>query len=565
MPPRKSQTRADSDKRIKSALDQLSKGEFESVREAARHNNVCHTTLLRRWKGGKSTAESREDQQHLTIPEENALVEWITHLTACGHPPRHAFIRELAEEIQSSRAQPNGDSSNPRFSLGTTWVQRFLHRHPELETTISRTIEAARIKDISKAKVNEWFDEFEKTITKYQITVENMYNMDETGFSIGCIKAAKVVVNKNLKSKRQAHPGRQEWLSVIECVCADGNAISPFVIFKGKNVSVSWIPKSVLQSNWHFAVSSKGWSNNDLAYEWLVRVFDPSTRVKANGKTRLLICDGHESHISAKFVAYCIKHNICLHLLLPHSSHLLQPLDVGVFGPLKEATSKYLNRLIQVGIARLEKIEWVENYNKARGVALTENNIRGGWRGSGLVPLNRVRVTHSLSDPTTPILQDNSITPNFEDLFSTNSTVNANTLHILNAKLSKLAIKNKINTPARRAIPRLLHMHEQTLAENTILKCRISDIEKVVSARRERKTGKRSILKGKTVISTQEILEAFQKCENDAKLKRKGTRGKMNKKQEDGLQEVESESEDDGEAAEVEVLEVVEVAELKSR
>ena len=53
-------------------------------------------------EGGKSTAESREDQQHLTIPEENALVEWITHLTACGHPPRQAFIREPTQEMQSS-------------------------------------------------------------------------------------------------------------------------------------------------------------------------------------------------------------------------------------------------------------------------------------------------------------------------------------------------------------------------------------------------------------------------------------------------------------------------------
>ena len=129
------------------------------------------------------------------------------------------------------------------------------------------------------------------------------------------------------------------------------------------------------------------------------------------------------------------------------------------------------------------------NHFKAREVALTESNIRGGWRGSGLVPLNRVQVTHSLSDSSTPILQDNSITPNFEHLFSTNSTVDANTLHILNAKLAELAIKNEKNTTARRAMPRLLHIHEQILAENTILKCRISDIEKVVSARREPKTG----------------------------------------------------------------------------
>ena len=58
---------------------------------------------------------------------------------------------------------------------------------------------------------------------KYQITIENMYNIDETGFSIGYIKATKVVVNKNFKTKRQAHPSRQKCLSVIKCVSMEGN------------------------------------------------------------------------------------------------------------------------------------------------------------------------------------------------------------------------------------------------------------------------------------------------------------------------------------------------------
>lgn len=91
-----------------------------------------------------------------------------------------------------------------------------------------------------------------------------------------------------------------------------------------------------------------------------------------------------------------MEHNIDLHLLLPHSSHLLQPLDVGVFGPLKKAVSARLDRLLRIGITRLEKIEWVENYIKGREIALTKNNILGGWRGAGLAPFNRVRITHSL-------------------------------------------------------------------------------------------------------------------------------------------------------------------------
>src|SRR6266516_4047273 len=83
---------------------------------------------------------------------------------------------------------------------------------------------------------------------------------------------------------------------------------------------------------------------HELGLYWLKNCFEPVTREKASGKTRLLLCNGHESHVTSEFA--CIQHNIFLHLLIPHSSHLLQPLDVGVFGPLKKAVSARLDQLL---------------------------------------------------------------------------------------------------------------------------------------------------------------------------------------------------------------------------
>ena len=40
--------------------------------------------------------------------------------------------------------------------------------------------------------------------------------------------------------------------------------------------------------------------------------------------------------MTGKFIAKCIHSSIDLLILLPHCSHLLQPLDVGVFGPMKQ-------------------------------------------------------------------------------------------------------------------------------------------------------------------------------------------------------------------------------------
>ena len=68
-------------------------------------------------KGGKSRVEARQTQQKLTKPDEKVLVKWITHLTATGHPARHEFIRDIAEEIRRQRRSQN---ENTELSLGVT-------------------------------------------------------------------------------------------------------------------------------------------------------------------------------------------------------------------------------------------------------------------------------------------------------------------------------------------------------------------------------------------------------------------------------------------------------------
>ena len=98
--------------------------------------------------------------QILTIAEENALAECITRLAIAGHPPKHAFIRELAEEIRSTRLRSQNSPPNVparHLAIGDSWVQRFIHRHSELETAFSRTIETARVKEVTKDALDQWF------------------------------------------------------------------------------------------------------------------------------------------------------------------------------------------------------------------------------------------------------------------------------------------------------------------------------------------------------------------------------------------------------------------------
>jgi hypothetical protein len=51
----------------------------------------------------------------------------------------------------------------------------------------------------------------------------------------------------------------------------------------------------------------------------------------------LLLYDGSATHLGCEPVEWAQENNILLMVLPPHSSHLLQPLDVAIFGPMKKS------------------------------------------------------------------------------------------------------------------------------------------------------------------------------------------------------------------------------------
>jgi hypothetical protein len=70
-----------------------------------------------------------------------------------------------------------------------------------------------------------------------------------------------------------------------------------------------------------------------------------------------------------------------------HSSHLLQPLDVGCFSPLKRAYSRQVESLMRHHINHITKLEFLPAFKAAFNQSFTSANICSAFRGAGLVPL----------------------------------------------------------------------------------------------------------------------------------------------------------------------------------
>lgn len=104
----------------------------------------------------------------------------------------------------------------------------------------------------------------------------------------------------------------------------------------------------------------------------------------------MLIYDGFESHLAVAVIDYCLSHKIIAFCLPLHSSHRVQPLDVGVFSPLNNAYGKRVN-LIRSSITK-EKFPRV--LAEARHDACIATNLKSGFRKSGLHPYNPPRVLY---------------------------------------------------------------------------------------------------------------------------------------------------------------------------
>jgi hypothetical protein len=239
--------------------------------------------------------------------------------------------------------------------VGKGWVTRFINKHHDkLVSRWTSGMDYTRHKADSEARYKLYFDLVHGKIKEYDVLPGNTYNMDEKGFMIGQVGRTKRIFSRETWEKKRKteviQDGSREWITVLACVGADGAALPPGLVFQGMNGNIqsTWVQDiDPAQHQVFYTSSLTGWSNNDIGLAWLEQVFDRYTKAKARRAWRLLIVDGHGSHVTSDFIEYCHENKILLLILPAHSTHTLQPLDVVMFKSLSSGYSGQLSELIQ--------------------------------------------------------------------------------------------------------------------------------------------------------------------------------------------------------------------------
>ena len=127
--------------------------------------------------------------------------------------------------------------------------------------------------------------------------------------------------------------------SIMFCGSASGTMLPAYVVYKAEHIWSTWMeggPKNVRYNR-----SKSGWFDINCFSDWFETVFIPQAK-KLVGK-KVIIGDNLNSHFCGTVLKMAQDNNVTFTCLPPNSTHLLQPLDVAFYGPLKRLWRQVLD------------------------------------------------------------------------------------------------------------------------------------------------------------------------------------------------------------------------------
>jgi len=355
-----------------------------SVYKAAKLYGVPEQTLRDRARGLiKADVTKSGPAALLSEEEEQVLCDHITKMALFGYGYSYFELRVLATDTAIFSGKLNKNAK----LLSEMWLIRFLRRHPSLKGLKPRGLSLVRAKAVSPEIVQNYYEELDKVLKKYDLhgKAHRIFNVDETGITPEH-KPPNIVGPKGMTIPAITSP-KSNTTTVIACCSATGQSVPPYFVFKGKRFSDDLLNGALPGTG--ACMSEKGWSNSEVFHKYITEHISKHIPGGLGHEYTLIMYDGATSHFSPSLIQWALQSKVVLMVLPAHSSHLLQPLDVGIFKPFKSAYNRACQEFLRQNVGRqITRYDICELACKAYVKALTPSNIINSFRKTGIVPFN---------------------------------------------------------------------------------------------------------------------------------------------------------------------------------
>lgn len=304
-----------------------------SLRRASLVYKIPKTTILDHVTGRRGT-KSKSFGRDLDIPydEEQKIAEGIRVMEKGGFGlSRLEVIEKVGEYVKKNKLKTRFKDSIP----GPDWFIGFRKRH-RLSIKKPQAVEMARQKCLDPFIIYDYFELLKRTISELGLEnkPDHIWNLDETSFCVDPKKTKMVGAIGTAATRTISTPGRENTTVLMSCSAA-GSKGTPLIIFKGLHIYDEWTAPEEDPENPEvvYAATKKGWMESEVFKNYFSKILISDFK---NKRPILLIYDGHATHVNISLIEEAVKEQVTILKLPPHSSHLLQPLDVSVFKPIKD-------------------------------------------------------------------------------------------------------------------------------------------------------------------------------------------------------------------------------------
>uniref|UniRef100_A0A336MFM0 CSON002321 protein n=1 Tax=Culicoides sonorensis TaxID=179676 RepID=A0A336MFM0_CULSO len=378
---------------LKSAIDAVMNG--EKIYPTSKKYGIPETTLRYKIKG-KSAPEKQNSGKVsiLSTQVEKQLVDWCISCSRMGFGVTTDMLLDSVQKyVQKSGIETPFKDDRP----GKSWYYGFMRRHKILSKKKAEHLNRAR-GSVTETKIRHWFREVRELIgTEFMDCMNDplrVWNMDETGFCLSPKGGKKVIGERGKTVYEESSRSDKENITTLFTVSAAGTFAPPLTLFKYVR-----LPRNIVEATpqeWSLGRSENGWMNSKCFFEYFANVFIPYLKEHKITLPVVVFLDGHKSHLTLELSDLCKEHGIILVALYPNSTHILQPLDVAVFGPMKKEWKNICRqwRVTHDGfeISKENIPIALKSFLNSPSMA---QNIKSGFRCTGLFPFNEDAVNYS--------------------------------------------------------------------------------------------------------------------------------------------------------------------------
>ncbi|KAE9073477.1 hypothetical protein PF010_g25056 [Phytophthora fragariae] len=353
-----------------------------SIRKAAKKYGLQRESLRCRVRGYVPVNCRRGPQLvYINAGADEGLLEAVFYRAAHGLSIGTTMFRDLVRQAALATSIKEVLDDFPNIK----WIQRWMQKHSNvLSYRKGRILDAKRAECSTTDTVRYYYNNLEKALTTLGLKDKpaQIWNCDETGVTAQGNCNERVICPKGMSASVQRSSDREN-VSIMGCVNAEGGFIPPLYIYAGARRKVSWLEKAPVNSK--CAVTGSSNINRGIFlqwFKWFVELLPPA-------RPQLLVLDGHFAHISLDTVKYGVENDVHIFVLPAHTSHFLQPLDVGVFQTFKSLYNKGVAMYPLSHNAALPVKDDVGEISKVPfEAAFSVKNIKRGFRDTGIFPLS---------------------------------------------------------------------------------------------------------------------------------------------------------------------------------